>query len=656
MIRLPSDKLRQETQVAIHIGTRDLPRQLGAVGLVLGVCWHAGHQDGVLWLGGIIIATEVAARILSRLAPPSAADIGPGLIAAKLLLNVVGALAYLWPAVLLAGQPSVALLVAGLLWLFGVLVHITNTFQSLPLHNWTQIVPGMLLALHVFLVAQDTAHGPSPPVDWVITWVFVLVYGLNTVETIVQQKDTRAALDAARAQASERLRALERATRLDGLTGLLNRTAFDRALAELLERRRGGLRVAVFLIDLDDFKPINDTYSHAAGDAVLVELARRLSFFSLEGGIVARLGGDEFIVAMPAPATAEGVLALADRMLAEIEAPVHWGEKILRIGASIGIALTDAVTRAVPALCAAADQAMFRAKPERGPKAVVFDPAQFPPRPSLEDRRILSAALRSGAIRPHYQPKVRLDTATPIGFEALARWHHPERGLLSPADFLPQIDELGLQGEFLTVMTDAVLTDVTALLAEGLDPGQVSVNIPEVALATRSGRADLERLIAGAPAAARHLTFEITEDVFIARGGGPIQDGIAAFRRAGLRISLDDFGTGFASFQHLRQLEFDELKIDRSFVADLGTDPTAQLLVGAFLDIGRGFGVDVIAEGVETEAQRRCLLAMGCRFGQGYRFGKALPRDQMRDMLRQGGPGPAIDATADPPRLALGWD
>lgn len=647
MHRLPFQKLQHETRFVLHVTRRDTAKRLAAFALILLICWHGG-ATAVLWLlGGLVLAVEGAALAITRAARRTGRQIPRHLALAMWATNVSSTMFYVLPAVVLAGQGSAALLLAGFLWLFGVMVHLSNTFIALPLYNLSQMIAATLVALAVVWRAAGTTITAGTRVDWGIVAALMVVYVANTLETLARQKDTQAALDAARAEATARLAALERISRHDPLTGLINRRAFDEELAGWLAEGRSG--IAVFVIDLDDFKPINDTYSHAAGDAVLVDLARRLLRFSDESGIVARLGGDEFIIALPAPDTAEGVMALAGRMLEAIETPVCWNGKTLRIGASIGIALTDTVTREVQPLCAAADHAMFRAKSDGGTKAMVFDPAQFPPRPSLEDRRILAAALRSGAIRPHYQPKVRLATGTPIGFEALARWHHPERGLLLPADFLPQIDDLGLQGEFLMAMTEAVLVDIAALLAAGCDPGQVSVNIPEVALATRSGRADLERLLSQAPAAARHLTFEITEDVFIARAGGPIQEGIAAFRRAGLRISLDDFGTGFASFQHLRQLEFDELKIDRSFVADLDSDATAQLLVGAFLDIGRGFGVDVIAEGVETEAQRLLLVAMGCRFGQGYRFGAAMPFGALCDLLRGGAgvvPAPVPSAAA----------
>jgi diguanylate cyclase (GGDEF)-like protein len=422
-------------------------------------------------------------------------------------------------------------------------------------------------------------------------------------------------------------------TRHDALTGLRNRHAFDEAVGNILSRRRGEGRVAVYLLDLDGFKPINDTYSHEAGDTVLITIARRLERLVGENGIAARFGGDEFGIAMPGLASPEAAHRFAAQVIAAVAEPIPWGEKLLRTATSVGFCLSGPTQETVGGLCAAADQAMYRAKSEGVGRAVLYDPAAFPPRLTLRDRQTLAEAVASGQIRPHYQPKVDLATGRLFGFEALARWHHPDRGLLTPAQFLPQINELGLQGDFLTAMARHVFSDIESLIADGLDPGQVSLNLPEIALATHSGRQDLDRLLSAHRAILHHVIFEITEDVFIARSADMIQDSIARFRLAGLRVSLDDFGTGFASFQHLRQLEFDELKIDPSFVRDLGTDPAAAVLVDGFLAIARGLGVTVIAEGVETEAQRQRLLAAGCRHAQGYLFGKAMPLDEIRIRL-----------------------
>jgi len=364
---------------------------------------------------------------------------------------------------------------------------------------------------------------------------------------------------------------------------------------------------------------------------------------------VARLGGDEFAVAValfPAPRTDAPAIPgtaiagldpepLARALLAEIETPVAYDGRQLRVSASLGISMTGAGRDTVVDLCRAADQAMFQAKLPTSAQICLFDPRTIPHRPTLQDRQRLSAAIASREITVHYQPKVYLASGEICGLEALARWQHPDRGLLGPDAFLPQIDELGLQGDFLSAMVAQVLTDLTDLLAEGHDIGQVSVNVPEVTLATLTGRAELDRLLDIFPAALPHLTFEITEDVFITRSGTIIQASITHFRNRGVRISLDDFGTGFASFQHLRELEFDELKIDRSFVEGLGEDTAAEVLVDGFLTIAQGLGVTVVAEGVETEDHRRRLMSLGATVAQGWLFARAQPIAEIRAAMER---------------------
>jgi diguanylate cyclase (GGDEF)-like protein len=625
--------LRHQTRIVLHITNRDLLKRIMAFALVLAICWYAGAGVVVFITGGLVLLTEVIARFCSDMLPERDDDLGLSLIIIVWVVNSVSTVAYLWPGVILAGQGSVALLLAGFMWMFGLFVHISNSFVALPIYNWSQMIPAFCTALVMIWTASQVGHAPGPPGEWMVLMAAMGVYASNTAETLHQQKDTQRALNAARAEATQRLRALEHMTQHDALTGLKNRQAFDSEVSHLLSRRKGDGRIAVFLLDLDGFKPINDTYSHDAGDTVLVTVARRLEKIASDLGFAARFGGDEFGVALPGITSPSAALRIADRIIAAVAEPIPWGEKLLRTAASVGICLSGRTEDSVAALCAAADQAMYRAKSEGVGRAVLFDASAFPARLTLRDRQTLAEAVSSGQIRPHYQPKVDLATGRLFGFEALARWHHPDRGLLAPAAFLPQINELGLQGDFLTAMARHVLGDVSNFIADGLDPGQVSLNLPEIALATHSGRQDLDRLLVEHRNVVPHIIFEITEDVFIARSADMIQDSIARFRLAGLRISLDDFGTGFASFQHLRQLEFDELKIDPSFVRDLGTDPAATVLVEGFLAIARGLGVTVIAEGVETEDQRQRLLSMGCRFAQGYLFGKAMPLDETRIRL-----------------------
>jgi diguanylate cyclase (GGDEF)-like protein len=625
--------LRHQTRIVLHITNRDMFKRIAALAMVLAICWYGGAAPGLFVAAGIILLTEVVIRLCGDTIPARDEDLGLPLILTVWAVNSVSTVAYLWPSVILASHGSVALLLMGFMWMFGLFVHISNSFVALPVYNWSQMIPAFGTALYVIWTASGADHVTGHLGEWLVLMAGLTVYASNTIETINQQKDTQQALTAARSEAEQRLRALEHMTRHDPLTGLRNRQAFDQAVAGMLGRRRGNGRIAVFLLDLDGFKPINDTYSHEAGDCVLVTIARRLEELAGQAGIAARLGGDEFGLALPDITSAAAARRFAAQVTAAVAEPIPWGEKVLRIATSVGICLSSPTESTVPALCSAADQAMYRAKSEGVGRAVFYDAEAFPNRLTQSDRDALVEAVANGQIRPHYQPKVDLATGRIFGFEALARWDHPDRGLLAPAHFLDHINDLGLQGDFLIAMTRHVVGDIATLVEDGFDPGQVSLNLPEIALATHSVRQDLDNILAAHRHVLHHLIFEITEDVFVARSADIIRDSIARFRLAGLRISLDDFGTGFASFRHLRRLEFDELKIDPSFVRDLGTDPAAAVLVEGFLSIARGLGVAVIAEGVETEEQRRRLLAMGCRLAQGYLFGRAMPLDETRIRL-----------------------
>ena len=479
--------LRHQTRIVIHISNRDLPKRLTVATLILIICWYGGDRTIVLVTGAAVLFSEVVLRVCTDFLPARDEDIGIPLISTVWAINTFSTVAYIWPGVILADQPSVALLLTGIFWMFGVFVHISNTFVALPLYNWSQMIPGFITAVVALWVASLNGHRVNTEHEWYLLMGLMLVYATNTFETLNQQKDTQRALSDAQAEANVRLRALEHMTRHDRLTGLLNRQAFDEELGEMLTQRRGTQHVGVFLLDLDGFKPINDTYSHEAGDTVLVMIGRRLDALAGPTGLAARLGGDEFGLAFAGLSSDKAAIRLASRIIREIEMPIPYGEKFLRIAGSVGISLTGIGEDTVAALCSGADQAMYRAKGENGGKCLLYNPAEFAARLSLKDRHTLFDAIRAGQIRPHYQPKVALETGALMGFEALARWEHPTTGLLPPSAFLPQINELGLQGDFFSAMAHHVLSDVSHLVGDGFDPGQVSLNLPEMALATHSG-------------------------------------------------------------------------------------------------------------------------------------------------------------------------
>lgn len=626
------DHFLHQTQITGHISGRDVPKRVATAAMISGVCIYAGFTGCALIAAAAVLLVELVAYPLNRRAGRFDQPISVPVAMAVFVVNWAAMFPFLSFGVILSLSDQLAFVLAGYIWIFGVFVHVTNTFGLLPLYNWSQMTPAFgSLFVMLWNVWQNPVH-ETEGLGWVIVAGVMIVYIVNTFDTMVRQKDTHRALERAREDANTRLIELERLTRHDPLTGLINRRAFDETLESLMRQHANRLGVTVFLLDLDGFKPINDTYSHNAGDAVLCAVADRLRPLAGKDGKVARLGGDEFAIIKTTITSTAKAQQFGERIIATIEEPIPFEQKKLQVGVSIGVARQGHDAATMAALMSGADQAMYQAKQDPDNLPVIFDKDAFPVRASLEDRNILLKAMRDGEIVPFYQPKVSLDTDRIVGFEALSRWWHPTRGVLSPAEFLPLINELGLQGEFMIHTAEHVLRDIQTWTAEGLNPGQISINVSETTLATVSGHNDLLAMIDRYPHLRRYLTFEITEDIFIARSSEMIQRSIANFRRAGVRISLDDFGTGFASFQHLKDLEFDELKLDTGFVRDLGRDPATHVLVDGLLTMGKGLGVQVVAEGVETPQQRDMLRTMGCQVVQGYFYGMAAPFNET--MLR----------------------
>lgn len=637
MFKKIARKNRMHYGAAMALAMRDQTVQFSAVTFLCGICLLYGQVWLALALLAVITATDVSIVCLTRQRRPfyhlskDARLFGLlGLCAAKVVL-------YLSPALILITLPPLVLKLLGIIWLMGAQTYITQMWSRIPLFLYVMLAPAFGMMIVAFFRLSEAMHSLPSGHHWVIETSLLGVYVFASFNTLHQHATRESALIAAEQAASSRLAQLEESQRLDPLTGLLNRGAFDDALTSMLDDHED--RIGVFLLDINSFKPINDTYSHEAGDAVLLAIARRINAHFGENGLAARMGGDEFICAMPQRGTDDDILTFAETLGDAISQGIKWNARELRVTASIGVAITgscaDAPCATVPALSAAADQAMFRAKSSPNGRPVIYRAHLFRPRMTADDKQSLVDSISDGTVRPYYQPKVHLSTGRIIGFEALARWDHPTRGQRQPNEFIEQINGLGLQGDFMNAMAEQVFRDVQAMLTIGLDPGQVSINVSEVALATFSGRRDLHRIVAAHPQVAKHITFEITEDVFIARAAETIQASIETFRSLGVRISLDDFGTGFASFDHLRQLDFDELKIDTSFVAGLGQDSTSQVLVQGFLDIASGLGVGVVAEGVETESQRQELTNMGCVVAQGYLFSPAIPFADATNMLEQ---------------------
>ena len=622
------DHFLHQSQIAGHISGRDIPKRLATAFVMTGMCHFLGSTFYGIAIGLCILCLEILAYPLNKRASEFDKPLTLPAAIAVFGINWAAMFPFLAYSLVLIQSDSLPFILTGFFLAFGTSVHVSNTFGLLPLYNWSQ----MTLAFGtLFLMLWQLSQRPEPggaPVEWVIAATMMFIYIFNTFDTMNLQKDTHRALERARRDANARLQALEQLSRSDSLTGLMNRRAFDEVVQSMMHQHANRQGVTVFLIDLDGFKPINDSYGHEAGDAVLKAVASRLAVLAGRGDRVARVGGDEFAVLTSNVTSIKEARELAKDIIQRLSETIPFEQKKLDVGVSIGIARQGPDASTPPELLSGADQAMYMCKQDPDSQVQIYDKSAFPVRPTLEDRRILIEAMETGQIIPHYQPKVRIDTGEIVGFEALSRWRHPTRGMLPPSHFLPMINELALQGTFMTHTAEYVMKDLAKLVADGVEPGQVSINMSEVTLGTLLGRKELFAVIDRYPELRKYLTFEITEDIFIARSSEIIRRSIFLFRQAGVRISLDDFGTGYASLQHLKELEFDELKLDTGFVRDLGLDPAAKVLIEGLVTISKGLQVDLIAEGVETEHQRDMLRDMGCKYVQGYLYGAAMPFEE----------------------------
>jgi diguanylate cyclase (GGDEF)-like protein/PAS domain S-box-containing protein len=432
----------------------------------------------------------------------------------------------------------------------------------------------------------------------------------------------------------------------DGLTGLPNRSLLHQRLDEiLLQIRRSGEKAAVVFLGLDHFKAINDSLGHAVGDKLLRSVAKRLRSSLREEDIVARLSSDEFAVVQSGINRPEESVHLAQRLLQVIGEPYLLDGHSVVIGASIGIAMAPSDGTDSETLRKNADMALSRAKKDSRGSFSFFESgmdARAQTRRKIElDLRV---AIENEVLRPHYQPLVDLKSGRISGFEALVRWPHPENGMISPGEFIPVAEETSLinpLGELVLrrACMDAALWPVDVRVAVNLSPLQFRTgNLLAIVMDTlkQSGLSP------------KRLELEITETLLLEKSGQVLAT-LHALRALGVRISMDDFGTGYSSLSYLRSFPFDKIKIDQSFVRDLGDHHEAQAIVRSIISLGKGLGMTITAEGVETEAELNCLRDEGCHEGQGFLFSPALPNADIVKLLgvQNGRPvATEMDATA----------
>ena len=453
-------------------------------------------------------------------------------------------------------------------------------------------------------------------------------------ERVVEQDGTPVALEAIARDTTERhllQQKLSDQARHDPLTGLANRTLLlDRLELALAGFRRTGDRVAVILMDLDNFKVINDTLGHAVGDQVLVAIAPRLLGELRSTDMVARLGGDEFAFLLEGVDRKEELVSVAERLLAAIGEPIMIGDRRHALSASLGVALAEPRDTA-ESLLGNADTAMYRAKGLRqhGRFELFDDTMRSRLERELAVTRALEEALDRDELEVHFQPIVAVADGTLLGLEALARWQHSEWGWVSPGEFIPLSEENGLivpVGKRILELVARQASIWRAAHPESLPLG-IFTNVSPRELCEESFVADFIEVIERHGLTTADIGVEVTEQAFIDRTNATLMDNITRLAELGVRISLDDFGTGYAALALLRRLPLSAVKIDRSFIHQIRGELESAPITEAVVGLGHTFNLTVIAEGVESPLQAACLRRLGCDAAQGIYFAQPAPAE-----------------------------
>jgi diguanylate cyclase (GGDEF)-like protein len=416
----------------------------------------------------------------------------------------------------------------------------------------------------------------------------------------------------------------------DPLTGLPNRVLFAEQLEQaIVHAERSGGEFALLVLDLDNFKTINESLGHRHGDQLLVEVGRRLQAVQPECDVIARIGGDEFNILIERRPGMPWVDLVAQRMMDALAEPFLLDGQSVYVGASIGIALYPGDGTTAEALLSNADAAVHQAKLAGRGTLRFFSPemsSRAKGRLSLEAD--LRRALERDELCLYYQPLVDLVSGKLVGVEALVRWNHPQRGLVPPGEFIPLAEESGLVVRLGEWVLNEACRQIRRWFDAGLAPRHTSVNVSAVQLNRGGLVASVKEALACSGIPPERLELEITES-FILADYERSSSALADLRKLGVRLSIDDFGTGYSSLAYLQQLDVHKLKVDMSFVRDMTTNSGKASIVRAIVALGHSLGLDVIAEGVEESGQARCLRAMQCDAMQGYFISRPLPAEEM---------------------------
>lgn len=451
---------------------------------------------------------------------------------------------------------------------------------------------------------------------------------------IMRDATRRKALEAKLQQShSEAKQRAEYLARNDALTGLANRSSLRAYMSEALVSNRNGV-LALLMLDINDFRSLNDTLGADVGDAVLLEVAQRLKQVLDGRGYIARVGSDEFAIALLSVADATEAVRLAHAAQNALSAAMHYLTHSLDISVNVGISLSPP-DRDADTMLGHADMALAMAKSCGRSNVQVFKAEMNARiRQRLELVRDLKRAIDTEQLVVHYQPVVDIDSRRLLSLEALVRWRHPVHGLISPADFIPLAEESGLIVPLGERVLREVCEQVAAWRKDDVPIVPVAVNLSPQQFQRQSVSALVQNILRETGMEACHLAIEITEGSLMSDVRRYVND-LQALRTAGVRILVDDFGTGYSSLSYLKHLPLDTLKIDRSFISNVDTNSADEAIVSAILAMARSLGLKVVAEGVEKQAQLDVLQKHGCEMAQGYYFSRPVPATECRELLRE---------------------
>lgn len=433
----------------------------------------------------------------------------------------------------------------------------------------------------------------------------------------------------------------------DALTGMANRRRLEDTINTLIEERaEDPAPFAVGILDLDGFKPINDLFGHAAGDEILKQIALRLNTCLPKGALAARLGGDEFAFVLPLVFSERNATAIGEAVRDVVSAPYDLGERSVRLSGSFGFAIHPFGGNTFPEIMGSADTALYRSKKRGRNQITVYSTAVADEmKRATQIEQALRQAVIAGEVRPHFQPIVNIDDGEIVGFEALARWNDPDLGFVPPDVFILIAEERG----FIASLSESLLRQAATVALKWPEELFLSFNLSSMQLMDPTTGDSVLAIIKDVGLPPTRLELEITETAIMADPDMAFEI-VEQLRKEGVRLSLDDFGTGQSSLGRLRDFNFDKVKIDRSFIASIEHDRPSEHIIRAIIAMCEGLELKVIAEGIEEGGQVDMLLELGCRSGQGYLYAKAMDIDETLRFIKKNTPKPAAKA-AYPSRL-----